>query len=239
VRRTSASRRSRRPSLRGHPGEGRETRAPFLVETLRAIAEGTLAIPPRAPVDLTAAVEGSLADTRPRKGCVRGSARARMPRMTETDQTCPDCGASFELADNYCRQCGMYVAALRSVATVPARSLALEPARTGLPAPVKKAATAVAVGTALQLAVGLTGSTSRQAAKRAVASVHPSKPALAGTRPKGEREQASSGRGPNAGRDRRLGDADHPASLDAAATVTAEPPAATEGRDSCPHGLCL
>ncbi|MEX1104135.1 MAG: hypothetical protein WED87_07785 [Dehalococcoidia bacterium] len=100
--------------------------------------------------------------------------------MTETEQTCPDCGVAFELADNYCRQCGMYVAALRTLTTVPPQSLALEPARTGLPTPVNKAATAVAVGTALQLAVGLTGKyLARQAARQAVASVRPTKPVVA------------------------------------------------------------
>ncbi len=100
-----------------------------------------------------------------------------MPGMSETDQSCPDCGATFEVADNYCRQCGMYVAALRSVATVQPHSLALEPSRTGLPAPVRKAATAVAVGTALQLAVGLTGKyLARQAAKQAVAGVRATRP---------------------------------------------------------------
>jgi hypothetical protein len=102
-----------------------------------------------------------------------------MPGMSEPDQLCPDCGAEFDLADNYCRQCGMYVAALRAVATVPPRSVALEPVRTGLPAPVKKAATAMAVGTALQLAVGLTGKyLARQAARQAVAGVRATKPAV-------------------------------------------------------------
>ncbi len=96
--------------------------------------------------------------------------------MTEPEQTCPDCGGVFEIADNYCRQCGMYLAAQRTVATVPPHSMALEPARTGLPAPVRKAATAVAVGTALQLAVGLTGKfLARQAAKQAVSAVRPAK----------------------------------------------------------------
>lgn len=36
---------------------------PFLVETLRAVAEGTLPVPPSAPVDLTAAVEARVADS--------------------------------------------------------------------------------------------------------------------------------------------------------------------------------
>ena len=96
--------------------------------------------------------------------------------MSETAATCPDCSAPYELADNYCRQCGMYVAALRTIATIPPTSRALEPTRPGLPAPVRKAATAVAVGTALQLAVGLTGRyLARQAAKQAVASVRPAR----------------------------------------------------------------
>ena len=38
---------------------------PFLVETLRAVADGTLAVPPPAPVDLTAAVERAVLSTRP------------------------------------------------------------------------------------------------------------------------------------------------------------------------------
>jgi hypothetical protein len=114
-----------------------------------------------------------------------------MRRMSETDRSCPDCGATFEIADNYCRQCGMYLAALRTVATVPADSLALEPVRTGLPAPVKKAATALAVGTALQVAVGLTGKyIARQAARQAVASVRPGKPAPA-RRPTPEKANTS------------------------------------------------
>jgi hypothetical protein len=96
--------------------------------------------------------------------------------MTEPEQTCPDCGAAFDPADNYCRQCGMYVAALRAVATVPPESRAIEPIRAGVPAPVKKAATALAVGTALQVAVGLTGKyLARQAAKQAVSAVRPAR----------------------------------------------------------------
>jgi phosphoribosylglycinamide formyltransferase-1 len=38
---------------------------PFLVETLRAIAEGTLTIPPKTPVDLTDPVERAVHSTRP------------------------------------------------------------------------------------------------------------------------------------------------------------------------------
>jgi folate-dependent phosphoribosylglycinamide formyltransferase PurN len=38
---------------------------PFLAETLRAVAEGSLGIPPKAPLDLTAAVEKAVASTGP------------------------------------------------------------------------------------------------------------------------------------------------------------------------------
>ncbi len=38
---------------------------PFLVETLRAVADGTLVIPPAEPVDLTAAVEAAVARSTP------------------------------------------------------------------------------------------------------------------------------------------------------------------------------
>lgn len=93
-----------------------------------------------------------------------------------TESTCPDCNVPYEPTDNYCRQCGMYVAALRTVATIPVDSRALDTARPGMPAPMRKAATAVAVGTALQLAVGLTGKyLARQAARQAVSTVRPSR----------------------------------------------------------------
>ena len=96
--------------------------------------------------------------------------------MTQPEQICPDCGAAFDVADNYCRQCGMYLAALRAVATVEPAARAIEPVRTGMPAPVRKAATALAVGTALQVAVGLTGKyLARHAARQAVSAVRPAK----------------------------------------------------------------
>lgn len=72
---------------------------------------------------------------------------------------CPDCSAPYTIDDNYCRQCGMYVAALRQlpVKTSPALPVRVERQRAPLPAPVKKAATALAIGTALQLGVNLAG----------------------------------------------------------------------------------
>jgi hypothetical protein len=99
--------------------------------------------------------------------------------MIDAPRTCPDCAASFEPADNYCRQCGMYLAALRDTAIVAATAAAparVERQRAQLPAPVKKAATAVAIGTALQIGVGLTGKyLARQATRQAVSAVRPSR----------------------------------------------------------------
>lgn len=77
---------------------------------------------------------------------------------------CPDCGSAYTLSDNYCRECGMFLAALRtapatlplvrSEATLPVRA---ERQRASLPAPVKKAATALAIGTALQIGANVAG----------------------------------------------------------------------------------
>ncbi|MCC6381576.1 MAG: hypothetical protein IT304_03660 [Dehalococcoidia bacterium] len=96
--------------------------------------------------------------------------------MRDEAPTCPDCSAPFDQADNYCRRCGMYLAALRPAPAppVPLRpQTALAPARAALPAPVKKAAAAVAIGTALQVGLGLAGrylasQAARQAATAAV-----------------------------------------------------------------------
>ena len=85
--------------------------------------------------------------------------------MDEQELVCPDCRSAYALADNYCRRCGMYVAAVRPpTALTRAEGLvhraaeAIEPyrrERAPLPAPVRKAATAVAVGAALQVGLGL------------------------------------------------------------------------------------
>lgn len=99
--------------------------------------------------------------------------------MKETPRNCPDCQALYSDADNYCRQCGMYLAALRDNAVIPAASAlpARQPReRAQLPAPVKKAVTAVAIGTALQVGLGITGKyLARQAAGQAVNAVRPSR----------------------------------------------------------------
>ena len=79
----------------------------------------------------------------------------------------------------------MYLAALRDTAVVTARpALPVRPERqrANLPAPIKKAATAMAVGTALQIGVSLTGKyLARQAGKQAVNAVRPRAPKRADT----------------------------------------------------------
>ena len=73
----------------------------------------------------------------------------------------------------------MYVATLRAMPLVTSEVAApakIERERTALPAPVRKAATALAIGTALQIGVGLAGryvasQAARQATKAAVSGV--------------------------------------------------------------------
>jgi hypothetical protein len=76
-----------------------------------------------------------------------------------TTLACPDCDAPYEMDDNYCRRCGMYVAALRGSTALATRSLhsveRYQRQRAPLPAPVKKAMTAVAVGAAMQVGLSL------------------------------------------------------------------------------------
>lgn len=91
--------------------------------------------------------------------------------MNDDTQACPDCGAACIDSDNYCRQCGMYLAALRQMPLVkpqPAAPAKFERERASLPAPVKKAAAALAIGTALQIGVGIAGRyVASQAARQA------------------------------------------------------------------------
>ena len=77
---------------------------------------------------------------------------------------CPDCGSAYTLADNYCRECGMFLAAIRPASPVmplvksePPLPARVERQRAALPAPVKKAATALAIGTALQIGAIVAG----------------------------------------------------------------------------------
>jgi hypothetical protein len=101
--------------------------------------------------------------------------------MAGQDWTCPDCGDSYSLSDNYCRRCGMYLAAVQPVTAVVTREeRALEVQRPALPAPVKRAATAVAIGAALQLGLGLAGRyLAAQAGQKAVRAALPTNPVRA------------------------------------------------------------
>lgn len=78
----------------------------------------------------------------------------------------------------------MYLALTREVAvSAPSETRALERPRASLPAPVKRAATAVAVGTVLHIGTGLAGKfLLRQAARAVTPSFKPRKPVSQETR---------------------------------------------------------
>ena len=77
--------------------------------------------------------------------------------MPDATLACPDCRASYASADNYCRQCGMFLVGVEDRALTRVEPRALAEVRPGLPAPVKKMATAVVVGSALQIGLGIVG----------------------------------------------------------------------------------
>jgi hypothetical protein len=84
---------------------------------------------------------------------------------------CPDCQTPYAIDDNYCRRCGMYVAALRETTAVTRvqTTRALERPRAPMPAPMKKAMTAVAIGAAVQVGMTVFGKyLASQAAQKAV-----------------------------------------------------------------------
>lgn len=97
--------------------------------------------------------------------------------------SCPDRCNAYEPGDNYCRRCGMYVAPPevvdeeeRTVTVVEQRRprREMQSYRPGLPVPSSKVATAVAVGTAVQLGVALlarymAGSAPKPAPRRGIA----------------------------------------------------------------------
>lgn len=97
--------------------------------------------------------------------------------MNNEAPRCPDCTSPFEADDNYCRKCGMYLAALHElpvVRTAPEPPARVVRERAQLPAPVKKAATALAIGTALQLGVNLAGRyLASQATRQAAEALRP------------------------------------------------------------------
>ena len=84
--------------------------------------------------------------------------------------SCPDCAEPHDATDNYCRNCGMFLRDHRLPAPRPA--LALEPRRPVLPTPVRRAATAIAIGTALKITANIVG---RLLAQRAAAGKAPSR----------------------------------------------------------------
>lgn len=92
--------------------------------------------------------------------------------MTSETLACPDCTTDYALGDNYCRKCGMFLAALRDLPVLAAQPEApalLPRQRAGLPAPVRKAATALAIGTALQIGAGIAGKyLATQSARQAI-----------------------------------------------------------------------
>ncbi len=87
---------------------------------------------------------------------------------------CPYCAAVRDAGDNFCRRCGVDLAGERlPVARRSAAIAPLRPSLSAVPAPVKRAAAAVAVGTALRIGAGIAG---RLLARR---SAHPAGGALA------------------------------------------------------------
>ncbi len=101
-----------------------------------------------------------LADCSNRLSRSLGAQARYNPPMTTESLSCPDCTTAYQPGDNYCRKCGMYLAALHQLPMVTEQPKPLAPVerqRATLPAPVKKAATALAIGTALQVGMGLAG----------------------------------------------------------------------------------
>ena len=80
-----------------------------------------------------------------------------MAMSPEAITNCPDCETPVESGDNYCRNCGMFVAIDRQVAVERPAVRALQQRATSLPAPVKRAATAVAIGAVLQVTASIAG----------------------------------------------------------------------------------
>jgi uncharacterized membrane protein YvbJ len=97
--------------------------------------------------------------------------------MQDPAFACPDCGAACADDDNYCRKCGMYLVAVRdpvALATRPTRAVErYQRERAPLPAPLKRAAAAIAVGAAAQVGLSLAsryfaGQAAQKAARAAI-----------------------------------------------------------------------
>ena len=92
---------------------------------------------------------------------------------------CPDCAAPRDAADNYCRACGLFLPETRLPAPRPV--VALAPPRPRLPAPVRRAATAIAIGTALKITANIAA---RLLARRAAGKASGRAPARRQARPR-------------------------------------------------------
>ena len=77
--------------------------------------------------------------------------------IPEATPLCPDCESSVESGDNYCRNCGMFVAVERHLPVEQPVTRSIQQRATSLPTPVKRAAAAVAVGAVLQVGASLAG----------------------------------------------------------------------------------
>lgn len=87
---------------------------------------------------------------------------------------CPDCETAFEPGDNYCRRCGMYVAIERPLPARTTTTRSIDVPRRQMPAPIRQAATAVAIGTALHLGASLAG---KLLLRQAASAIRPHRPA--------------------------------------------------------------
>lgn len=68
---------------------------------------------------------------------------------------CPECAALRDAGDNFCRRCGLSLAAGRL--PVARRAAAVAFPRPSLPAPVKRAAVIAVAGAALRIGAGVAG----------------------------------------------------------------------------------
>ena len=118
-----------------------------------------------------------------------------MPGMTGDGHNCPDCSTPYASDDNYCRKCGMFVAALRSMTPADAHPAApIIVTRPGLPAPMKRAATALVIGTALRIGLEITGRMLANQAARSVSSALTPGAKASKARPQPAAAPATSGR---------------------------------------------
>ena len=79
----------------------------------------------------------------------------RMAEILPAALVCPDCAAPRDAGDNFCRRCGLSLAAARL--PVARRTAAVALPRPSLPAPVKRAAVIAVAGAALRIGAGVAG----------------------------------------------------------------------------------